>query len=152
MRIRPLVVALAAVTTLFGAPAHAAPTSADFRMTLDIACLGCNATSVHGTFECLGVCLLDGAVRCLGSCTAAVVGTADVPAITCPLSGKAQGTIGTPTDAGFTLTWVSGGFALAVAFPSTAVAQATGTAVTSPVGIPCGGPATVTFVGHLFGY
>jgi hypothetical protein len=145
---------LAVTAALLGAqPAQAAPTSADFQLVLQVNCFGCGQSAASGTFTCLGVCLLDGVVRCAGSCTFGVGATVDIPSAVCPLAVQVAGNVAVPGDPlGIQVTSYAGAFLLTGRFFSGATANASGgAAVTAPVGVPCGGPATFTLSGHLAG-
>lgn len=154
-RIVAFLSALAAAAAL-ALPAHAAPTAADYDITLHVPCLGCGVISVSGSGECLVQCQIFG-VTCaplLITCPyPSVAGTMSTDLITCPITGTVDGvlqywsTVNPPVQ--MLVTWVG---ALAVVTITDGNSTAVGIgAVVLPPRTACGGPADVRFVGQLVG-
>ncbi|MDQ1711815.1 MAG: hypothetical protein QOE45_1265 [Frankiaceae bacterium] len=150
MRIRSVLVGLATLaTSMFAAqpPARAATLNATVTITFHVNCFGCGSSSATSEGTCYGVCYINGNL-CVGVCHFTNSETTNSEPATCPVAGSMAGTINSwGGSVNFVLTWVG-----ATAVITTSGGVGIGVfAVTSPIGIPCGGPATMTFAGHISG-
>ncbi|HEU0133155.1 MAG TPA: hypothetical protein VFQ85_19425 [Mycobacteriales bacterium] len=149
MKVRSTVATVAALaSTYFGAQPAQAVTAADVHMQIDVSCFGCGSSNGRVAWWCYGPCVVNGNV-CLVECHYYGWGSVNSPAATCPATLTAAGTIAFPNGVqSFTLNAVPGGWT--ATFSGGSVAAGTW-AVTAPVGIPCGAPASVTFLGAQTG-
>lgn len=149
------VAAVTASTVALGpAPAHAETVAATFTGTATIGCFGCGSYGFAGTAS-LSLTGLYGNVvnvNAYGAANFTVYSPGDATCVAGP--GYADGNLAVATPIGSKserFVWTQIGDALYISMPDIDVSGVGTFTVTSPSGIPCGGPVTATITGTLAG-